>query len=170
MIEHRLIERMISLIDTEAKKVEKTGAVDPSFIAMAVDFIRFYADRTHHGKEEEILFRDLSKKKLSGTDARLMNDLIQEHMVGRTTTAELVRAADAYQKGDKTALALVVSNLKKIAAFYPPHIAKEDKAFFPACMAYLTEAEQQAMLTEFRDFDRKVIHAKYESVVESLEK
>jgi hypothetical protein len=37
-------------------------------------------------------------------------------------------------------------------------------------MAYLTDEEDQAMLAEFWQFDRKMIHEKYGSVVEGLEK
>jgi hemerythrin-like domain-containing protein len=170
MIEHRLIERMISLIDREVRKIERDRTVNQSFVDSTVDFVRTYADRTHHGKEEEILFRDLSRKKLSENHAIIMNELIREHIAGRATTAEIVKTADAYRKGDKAALALVTRNLKKLVDFYPGHIAKEDKVFFPAVMAYFTESEQQSMLEEFREFDRKMIHSKYKSVVEYLEK
>ena len=169
MVEHRLIERMISLIDKEIKKIEKSNDVNQSFIATAVDFIRTYADCTHHGKEEKILFRDLSRKKLSDNDTTVMNELIQEHIVGRTTTAELVKSATAYQKGDKTALPLITQNLRKIVDFYPMHIEKEDKLFFPSTMKYLSASEQQTMLDEFWEFDKKMIHAKYKSIVDALE-
>jgi len=41
-------------------------------------FIRFYADRTHHDKED-ILFRELDKRSLSDNDRRNMNELVEEH-------------------------------------------------------------------------------------------
>jgi hemerythrin-like domain-containing protein len=169
MVEHRLIERMISLIDKEVKRIEKNGTVDQSFIVVAVDFIRTYTDRTHHGKEEEILFRDLAKKKLSSEDAVVMKELIQEHIVGRATTAELVKAAAEYQKGDTAAFPVIIQKLRKIADFYPKHIEKEDKVFFPSTMKYFSEAEQKSMLDEFWEFDRKMIHDKYKSVVSSFD-
>jgi len=65
MWEHRLIEKMVALAGSEARKIRESRRVDPLFIDTAVDFIRTYADRTHHGKEEEILFRDLARKKTS---------------------------------------------------------------------------------------------------------
>ena len=64
MWEHRLIEKMLTAMMRHMDQVEKTRKVNPLVIDMAVDFIRVYADRTHHGKEEEILFRDLAKKDL----------------------------------------------------------------------------------------------------------
>ena len=62
MREHRLIERMVALMRAETEKISRTGEARPDFITSAVDFFRTYADRTHHGKEEDILFRDLAKK------------------------------------------------------------------------------------------------------------
>ena len=72
MIEHRLIERMFTLMQREWQRITENMAVDPEFhfvdpvfIDTAVDFIRTYADRCHHGKEEEILFAALQKKELA---------------------------------------------------------------------------------------------------------
>jgi hemerythrin-like domain-containing protein len=65
MWEHRLIEKMLRLFDGEIRKINKNVQIDTVFIDTAVDFIRMYADRTHHGKEEDILFRELAKKQLS---------------------------------------------------------------------------------------------------------
>ena len=65
MWEHRLIEKMLASMMRHIDQVEKSKKVNPLIIDMAVDFVRTYADRTHHGKEEEILFRDLAKKNLT---------------------------------------------------------------------------------------------------------
>ena len=43
MIEHRLIERMISLMAKERDRMEASKKADPSFIDTVVDFIRTYA-------------------------------------------------------------------------------------------------------------------------------
>jgi hemerythrin-like domain-containing protein len=56
MIEHRLIEKMIQIIEKEIGEIKKKRAVDPVFVDTAVDFIKTYADRTHHGKEEDRIF------------------------------------------------------------------------------------------------------------------
>jgi hemerythrin-like domain-containing protein len=170
MIEHRLIEEMLSVAKGALVQIESTQKADPLFVDTVVDFIRTYADRTHHGKEEDILFRDLSKKKLSAEDARVMNELIQEHIFGRATTKALVEANTRYRRGDQAALADIMERLQTLAEFYPKHIAKEDKVFFPAARAYFTDAEDQAMLAEFWEFDRKMIHEKYRSVVQGLKR
>ncbi|MBN1555940.1 MAG: hemerythrin domain-containing protein [Phycisphaerae bacterium] len=168
MIEHRLIERMIGVIKNAIEQIASAGKVDPAFVDTAVDFVRTYADRTHHGKEEDILFRKLDKKDLSADDRKIMNELIEEHVFGRNTTKALVEANTRYRNGDASALADIATKLKTLVEFYPRHIEKEDKVFFPASRAYLTAEEEQAMLDEFREFDRKMIHEKYKTVVEAL--
>lgn len=169
MIEHRLIERMIYKIQDNLIQMEKTHKIDPLFVDKAVDFIRIYADRTHHGKEEDILFRDLNNKELSDVDRKVMNELIEEHIFGRSTTKALVEANSQYRKGDSSALGDIASCLRTLVEFYPKHIEKEDKNFFPSSRLYFSEAEDQAMLDEFLEFDQKMIHEKYKSVVDDLE-
>lgn len=169
MIEHRLIERMITLIKQKLNRIETTSQVDPLFIDTVVDFIRIYADRTHHGKEEDILFRELSNKQMFDQDMQIMDELVDEHVLGRKTAKELVEANAQYRMGEKSALAVIVSKLKKLVDFYPKHIEKEDKIFFPAYMKYLSDEEDQLMLKEFYEFDREMIHEKYKLVLQKLE-
>jgi hemerythrin-like domain-containing protein len=169
MIEHRLIERMITLIEQKLKQIETTNQLDPLFIDTVVDFIKIYADRTHHGKEEDILFRKLANRQMSDRDKRIMGELVDEHVLGRKTTNELVEANARYRIGEKAALAIMASKLKKLVDFYPKHIEKEDKIFFPAYMKYFSEEEDQLMLKEFYEFDQGMIHEKYRLVVQKLE-
>jgi len=170
MIEHRLIERMLKILRGEIEKIEQDGTVDPVFVDTAVDFIRVYADRTHHGKEEDIMFRDMARKPLSERDKRVMDELTEEHVYSRSTVAGLVEANRRYRNGDASALKDIVAAMKTLADFYPRHIRKEDADFFPASLQYVTAAEDQAMLAEFYEFDRKMIHEKYTRLVDSLEK
>ncbi len=168
MIEHRLIEKMIAVIKDTLKRVESTRQIDPLFVDKAVDFIRTYADRTHHGKEEDILFRDLGKKNLSASDRKVMDQLIEEHVFGRKTTKALVEANTRYRNGDAKAIVDITRFLTTLVDFYPKHIEKEDKIFFPASRTYLSEEEEQAMLAEFWEFDRKMIHEKYKTLMDNL--
>jgi hemerythrin-like domain-containing protein len=168
MIEHRLIERMLELIKREAARIHETNDLNSVFLDNAVDFIRIYADRTHHGKEEDILFRDLAKKDMNDEEKRIMAELVQEHALGRKTVADLVDAKKGHFAGDSSALQVVLDRLEFLVSFYPRHIEKEDKVFFPAMMKYLPVEEQERMLAEFREFDRNMIHEKYRHLVEDL--
>ncbi|MGP8153948.1 MAG: hemerythrin domain-containing protein [Smithella sp.] len=166
MWEHRLIEKMLNSMMRHIDQVEKTKKVNPLIIDMAVDFVRTYADRTHHGKEEEILFRDLAKKNLISELKKTMQELLDEHIWGRKTTAALVAAKEKYLQGDEEKLPEIISIARELGNFYPKHIEKEDKHFFYPCQEYFNKDEQGKMLAEFWEFDRKMIHEKYNKVIE----
>jgi hemerythrin-like domain-containing protein len=170
MIEHRLIERMIAIIKNTLVNMESDREIDPVLVDNVVDFIRIYADRTHHGKEEDILFKKMRERSLSADDERDMNELIEGHVFGRKTTRALAAANERYRGGDMSALADIESSMRALVGFYPGHIEKEDKVFFPSARSYFTDDEDQTMLSEFYAFDRKMIHEKYESVVSEIEK
>jgi hemerythrin-like domain-containing protein len=170
MIEHRLIERMVRVLDDELRGMTATSAADTNLIRQGVDFFRTYADRTHHGKEEDILFKELSAKRLSDEDKEMMDRLIQEHVWARQAVRSLADANGRYIGGDAEALKQIVYELGKLVKFYPMHIEKEDKHFFFPAMEYFSQVEQQNMLEEFWRFDRMLIHEKYRKAVDELEK
>ena len=170
MIEHRLIEKMIVLIQKEIDQGKQQKRINPAFIDSAVDFIRTYADRCHHGKEEDILFRDLNKKPLSSELKLFMEELIEEHRLGRKTVAEVVEAKERYLQGDQDALAIILDRLQFLVDFYPKHIEKEDRRFFMPVMATFSQAEKEAMLEEEYEFDRNLIHQIYKERIGQAEK
>ena len=96
MIEHRLIEKMLIIANKELENIKKNKTVDPIFIDTFVDFIRIYIDRTHHGKEEDILFKELENKKLDDNDKKGMQELIDEHIAARKIVKELIEAKIKY--------------------------------------------------------------------------
>ena len=169
MREHRLIERMVALLNEELRQITGKNKVDVEFLMVAVDFIRTYADRTHHGKEEDILFRELAKKQLSQEHEKTMNELVEEHVSGRRMVTSLVNSKENYVKGNVGSLKEIVACVKELVNFYPAHIEKEDKHFFYPSLEYLSKQEQDDMLQEFWDFDRKLIHEKYQGIVVKLE-
>jgi hemerythrin-like domain-containing protein len=170
MMEHRLIERMIALMKKEVERIKKEKIVNFEFIEKAVDFIRTYADRLHHGKEEKILFRELKAKKLDEQHRKMMEELIEEHRWGRKKVKELVDASQKYKEGNGRAIPTILGCLEELVQFYPQHIKKEDKHFFIPIMSYLNQTEQESMLEEEREFDRNFIHEIYKEKVEEVKK
>jgi hemerythrin-like domain-containing protein/rubredoxin len=168
MREHRLIERMVGLLDRELKRTREMNDLDSVLIDTAIDFFKTYADRTHHGKEEDILFRELRVKQLKPLDKQVMDELVQEHIYARKTVQALLDAKNRYNKGDKHALVEVQAHLDELIQLYPAHIEKEDRRFFYPAMEYFTPQEQDVMLQEFYEFDRNMIHEKYGGVVEKI--
>jgi rubredoxin/hemerythrin-like domain-containing protein len=170
MKEHRLIEHMNKMIEIETNRINSTKKVDIDFIDVVIDFLRTYADRCHHGKEEDILFRELSKKNLSDIHRKMMNELIEEHAFARKTVKDLEIAKDNYASSNIESLKDVLKLLGVLVEFYSLHIQKEDKQFFYPSMEYLNKQEQESMVQEFWEFDRKMIHEKYQMIVDNIEK
>jgi hemerythrin-like domain-containing protein len=169
MMEHRLIERMIAVLDHELRIIASTKNPNLVLVDAAVDFMRTYADRTHHGKEEEILFSDLGERKLLDRHKAVMNDLIAEHVFARKETGALVEAKERHLGGDIGALSEMSQHMRTLIEFYPRHIVKEEQDFFIPAMDYFTPHEREAMLERFREFDRRMIHEKYDKVVRRFE-
>ena len=170
MIEHRLIERMIEVMKKELLRSGKEKKINPKFVEMVVDFIRTYADQCHHGKEEDILFRDLSRKELTRDHKQIMEELIEEHRWGRETTKKLVETNERYIQGETETISVIADYMRSLIEFYPRHIEKEDKHFFIPCMQYFTDEEKDAMLKEEWEFDRNFVHEKYGKIVVNAEK
>lgn len=164
MAEHRVIEKAVKALGREAAKAREKGEIDESFIASVIDFFRTYADKCHHGKEEDILFRELEKKSISEGHRIILQRLIDEHDAARNMLRLLGHAAE---KGDAKQASECMSFL---AWMYPKHIELEDRHFFIPVMEYLSDDEQCCMVGEFFDFDRKQIHDKYRKAAEELEK
>ena len=116
---------MIALMVEEIEKMNKHRKVNPLFIDNAVDFIRMYADRTHHGKEEDILFRELEKKQLSPNHSKIMEELVEEHVWARNLVSKLVDAKNDYEKGNVEIVDEIISLMSELTEFYPQHIEKE---------------------------------------------
>ena len=149
MQEHRTIERMITLIKNEMARINETQKVNPNFIDSTIDFIRTYADRCHHGKEEGILFRELTKKQPSEEHAAMIKELITEHVYARKTTRNLENANISVVNGNSEAVNDVWKYLNDLAEFYP---------------------KQENMLQDFGNFDRKLIQQKYSKTIDEMEK
>jgi hemerythrin-like domain-containing protein len=168
MKEHRVIESMIKVLEDRLHGMIEAKEPDLCFIGVEIDFLKTYADRCHHGKEEDILFKELEKKSISAEHKKIIDSLISDHVYGRKTVRALADAKGRYQKGDKAALKDIINRQKDLIAFYPRHIEVEDKHFFLPCMKYFSQDEQDCMLAQFQRFDAELIHDKYKAVVSDL--
>ena len=167
MIEHRWIERVITDMRARLAGSSRSG-VDSQYVTRVVDFLRTYADRCHHGKEEDILFKVLAEKDLDPSLKQTMDRLVADHQWARATTGLLAAANASLEAGDQASREVVHRLLDALAAFYPEHIQLEDKAFFRSAMTYLQIDEQAAMLKTFTEFDASLIHEKYRRLVLEL--
>jgi hemerythrin-like domain-containing protein len=157
---------MIALLKAELSNIAETGKIDDHFLDTIIDFFRTYADRCHHGKEEDILFRELGTKPLLAEHKAMMDGLIEDHVLARNTIERLYGAKQSYM-AHQVPLSDVTDCMEIITQLYPEHIEKEDKHFFFPSLQYLSPREQDAMLSEFREFDGKF--EIYEKIIKARE-
>lgn len=169
LAEHDLIRRVLAILERESEWIGEGGDVDPVFIDRMVDFIYTYAERVHHGKEEEVLFRELDSKPLSPEHRQMMERLVREHVEMRHLADDLVAAGEKYAEADGEALQRVEDTIGHLSDLYPDHFQIEEETFFPAAQSYLEESEEAVILEAMRSHDRAMIHEKYGMLVEGLE-
>lgn len=168
MIEHRLIEKVLLIVGKEIEHIDERMAADGFFLKSVIDFIQTYADQIHHGKEEDILFERLKAKAMNAHDTAVMKELDKEHQDARLIVAQLIQAEAEYSGGDQAQVDVIKEKLSYLVNFYPVHIAKEDKDFFPNTQRYFTAAELDKMLEDFQAFDAGMDKEKYNKLYETL--
>lgn len=161
MIEHRLMDRMIALLKKEAERMERDENIHAEFLDAAIDFINVYIDRCHHGKEEDILLKELDRKMVADEHRRIIKEILDEHQQSRNAVAELEEVKAKYLRGDRGSLSMIIRMIRFLVDLYPRHIEKEDGRFFLPCMEYFNQEEKDAMLAKEYEFDRKLIHQTY---------
>lgn len=167
--EHDLIKRVIVVLERESGRIGEGRGVGPAFVDNIVDFFYTYADRVHHGKEEEVLFRELDDEALAPEHRQMMEELVREHVEMRHVTEDLVEAKERYVEGDEEALKLVEDAIGRLSDLYPGHFRTEEETFFAAIEPYRDDSEQRAVLEGMRGHDRAMIHEKYGTLVDNLE-
>ncbi len=117
--EHTYILRVIACLPgLEAALARDFGAARP-WAERTLDFIRTYADRYHHAKEEDQLFRFVAE------DADILEVMLQDHQDGR---AHVQAIAAALQARD---LATAATHLQAYGELLRGHIHREDTILYP---------------------------------------
>lgn len=168
MEEHKLIIKMMVLFEKEIERL-KAGHGSVCFIHDAVDFFKYYGDKTHHGKEEDILFRELGQKNLNEEHRNQMAELLEEHIQAREKIKYLNELNEKFINGDSSVQTDIVAALEDLSNFYKQHIEKENAHFFVSAKEYMDDNEWQKMMQEFAEFDRSMIHEKYKEMVAEME-
>lgn len=153
--EHRLIQRMVAGMSILAEKLEGGETVDVSLLENIVAFLRTFADRCHHGKEEISLFPVLIRRGVPSHGCPI-GGLTMEHEKGRVMVRELAAAIRGYATGEPSARESLVKSLRALVFFYPSHIWKEDYLLFPLAGKVLTPEDQLELRDKFETVEREV--------------
>jgi len=152
--EHRLIQQAVAGMTALADALEAGQVVDGQTLQDIVDFMRTYADKLHHGKEEDILFPLLLARGVPAQGCPV-GALKYEHQEGRARVGALAQAAAAYAQ-DSTASGAVITALRALIDLYPNHIWKEDYLLFPMTNKVLGPEDQDALYEQFQAVDREM--------------
>lgn len=164
--EHQNILKMLDVLLKECAALESGQPLKKSFFERAVEFIKHYADKFHHAKEEEILFVELNKPE-ANMHCNPTSQMLYEHDLGRGFVKGLEEGLAA---GDAVK---VVENSRNYAQLLQEHIFKEDNILYPMADTALTEEIETAMLARFRQveeekFGREIIE-KYLSLINEVD-
>ncbi len=80
--EHRVIEVVLSCLEKISEEALSTGALNEESAVQAVDVIRTFADKCHHGKEENHLFARLVENGVP-KEGGPIGQMLLEHEQGR---------------------------------------------------------------------------------------
>jgi hemerythrin-like domain-containing protein len=146
--EHHVIQKIVSVMAVLAEGLAAGQEAPVETLRTIVEFMRTFADKCHHGKEEVHLFPSLEKRGVP-TRGCPIGVLIHEHEQGRTLVGQLAQATEAYASGNASARDSVTETLRGLVELYPSHIWKEEYLLFPMSNKVLGAADQQQLLQEF---------------------
>lgn len=158
--EHARIKRFIALIPAIAGRLDLESEEGREWILRAVDFIRTYADRHHHAKEEDVLFARFRP------ELEILQSMLEDHRRGR---AHVKAILDGLERRDA---ARVAAGLHGYAAILTEHIKKEDEILYPWMDRNLSTRQVGEIYAKFEELDEQFAAAQenYESFVADLEK
>ncbi len=168
--EHKLILRMIALVERNTELLEAGKFRNWQFYIDAVDFIRNYADRFHHAKEEDVLFVELIKNGMPEKQSPI-EAMHMEHDEGRAHVRAIEEAAQKALDGEAGQAVILAEHAKGYAKLLRGHIEKEDDILYPLAERVLPKEVRKGMLAAYTtaEQDSPGLKAKYQQLVEGYE-
>jgi len=151
MHEHTAILEGLQVLDGIADLMERGGSVDEADISDILGFLKVFADRCHHGKEEEYLFPALLMAGISEQDVSIPA-LLSEHARGR----ELLGAMEA-ATFPKLRPAEFMSAVHGYTDLLDAHIRKENTMLFPLAEKLLTVHQAEELFEAFEAHEATVV-------------
>ena len=153
--EHRLILRMIALLEKNAPRTAGGEYLNWQFYLDGIDFIRQYADRFHHAKEEDVLFKALIDNGMP-KDNSPVAAMLMEHDQGRGFVRAMEAAVHEAQAGQTGSYQAIADNALGYAALLRDHISKEDDILYPLAERVLPEALRAGILQGYQAAEAQV--------------
>jgi len=152
--EHQAIKLMLSILEGMSQKLEAGQVVSTEHLEQSLEFIRLFADKCHHGKEEDVLFPAMEAAGIP-REGGPIGVMLLEHDAGRGYVKGLGEAVARYKAGDRRAASAMMENARNYIALLTQHIFKEDNILYPMADMRLSPARQAQMLEEFDAIERE---------------
>jgi len=169
--EHRVIEQVLTCLEKMVQRCDAEGKLEVQPAQDAVEFLRHFADRCHHAKEEDHLFPAMEAKGFSrqGGPTGVM---IYEHELARAHVRGMGEAVQAASAGDALALKQFSQHARQYVSLLRQHIEKEDHCLYAMANQAFTEEDQQELLATFEKVEREELgagtHEKYLDIANEL--
>lgn len=148
--EHGVILRVMKVADKMVSGTAKEKDVLIQHYGDLVFFLKIFADKCHHGKEEVYLFPELVKNGVAN-DSGIISELLLEHTLGR----EYITLMDK-SLGSKNTSEFEIY-LIKYRDLIREHIKKETNILFALADKILNDKIQDELFEKFEDHEENVI-------------
>lgn len=126
--EHTVIQNALVVLRVITQRVTRKRPTETSDLHALIHFFREYADKIHHGCEEEILFERLQRSRnLSG----MIQKLGSQHTMGRIFLGEMSEAVVEAQEGRRGWRQRFAESAAAYHTLLTIHICDENHLFFP---------------------------------------
>ena len=170
--EHNVIKRMIRVLSSVSERIENGEDVEPEHLSQMIDFIRTYADKCHHAKEEDLLFPAMEEAGIP-RERGPIGVMLSDHDKGRAYVRGMDEALEEYSKGTGGARKMFADNARGYMALLLAHIDKEDNVLYVMADRHISDSRQEELARDFEkvEADRfgETAHERYHSMVEQLE-
>ena len=172
--EHTYIKRMLKVLRKACLDILEGKEADHELFMDAVDFIRNYADKYHHSKEEDVLFQKMKEEIDDKDTLSAVQGMFIEHDFGRLFIYNLVKALGEVQRGNMEARLDIIGNAIPYTDLLTRHIDKEDNALFDFGVEALSKQTIEEVNTLSKAIDEKPENVsqikKYTEMLADLEK
>jgi hemerythrin-like domain-containing protein len=171
MKEHQVILQVLGSLETWARQLEQEAPSGREPLSDFVAFFKNFADKCHHIKEEDFLFKKMNEAGFSNHSGPLAV-MLNEHMLGRSFVSTLTRLADAQTPFSPTEVEEAIQNIRSYRGLLIQHIEKEDSCLFPMAERFLPAETLESLQGAFDAFEINVMgpqaHAQFHALADRL--
>ncbi|WP_243267505.1 hemerythrin domain-containing protein [Faecalispora jeddahensis] len=159
--EHDHILELLTVIRKACCGILEGQEVDDGDFRKMIAFARNYADKHHHGKEEQILFQEMTKRLGQIGVNLIQHGMLVEHDLGRLHLSNLETALNQYRDDPKTIYKLnILAEAAGYANLLQRHIEKENQIVYTYAEKNLTQDILQWVDERVQEFEKNAQQAK----------